>query len=146
MLQLVFQLALKGICTVEEWEEFRGFISYDFKKDNNFAELKDTELLKERLNTLNMIDPYVGRYYSEEWVKKNVLHQTDDEIRELKKQIDSEPPSPSQQQAMAAAGQTPQDPNAPSAEDNSADSSDQESHTPDLDAAHDKSLSNLNKK
>ena len=143
---LKVQLALKGICTVEEWEEFRGFISYDFKKDNNFAELKDTELLKERLNTLNMIDPYVGRYYSEEWVKKNVLHQTDDEIRELKKQIDSEPPSPSQQQAMAAAGQTPQDPNAPSAEDNSADSSDQESHTPDLDAAHDKSLSNLNKK
>ena len=143
---LKVQLSLKGICTVEEWEEFKGFISYDFKKDNNFAELKDTELLKERLNTLNMIDPYVGRYYSEEWVKKNVLHQTDDDIREMKKQIDSEPPSPAQQQAMASAGQVPQDPNAPPPEDNSVDSSEQESLTPDLDAAHEKILSNINKK
>ena len=143
---LKVQLSLKGICTVEEWEEFKEFITYDFKKDNNFAELKDTELLKERLNTLNMIDPYVGRYYSEEWVKKNVLQQTEEEIREMKKQMDSEPPSPAQQQAMAAAGQTPQDPNAPPPEDNAADPSSQESPTPDLDAAHEKILSNINKK
>ena len=92
---LKIQLTLKGICTQEEWETFREDIFYDYRKDNNFTELRDAELLSQRLQTLGQIDPYVGRYYSQEWVKKNVLHLTDDEVEEMQKQIDSEPePTP----------------------------------------------------
>ena len=75
------QLVLKGVCTSEEWEEFREKIYYDYKKDNNFAELRDAELLQNRLQTLGLIDPYVGRYYSQEWVRKNVLQQTEEDIK-----------------------------------------------------------------
>jgi hypothetical protein len=85
------QLILKGICSSDEWDEFREVIYYDYKKDNNFTELRDAELLQQRLQALGQIDPYVGRYYSQEWVKKNVLHLTDDEVEEMQKQIDSEP-------------------------------------------------------
>ena len=88
---LKIQLTLKGICTQEEWETFREDIFYDYRKDNNFTELRDAELLSQRLQTLGQIDPYVGRYYSQEWVKKNVLHLTDDQMKEMQKQIDSEP-------------------------------------------------------
>ena len=92
---LKIQLSLKGICSQEEWETFREDIFYDYRKDNNFTELRDAELLSQRLQTLGQIDPYVGRYYSQEWVKKNVLHMTDDEVEEMQKQIDSEPePTP----------------------------------------------------
>jgi hypothetical protein len=58
---LRIQLSLKGICTVEEWEEFKESISYDFKKDNNFTEMRDAEIMRERISTANQIDPYVGR-------------------------------------------------------------------------------------
>ena len=88
---LKIQLTLKGICTQEEWETFREDIFYDYRKDNNFTELRDAELLSQRLQALGQIDPYVGRYYSQEWVKKNVLHLTDDDVKEMQKQIDSEP-------------------------------------------------------
>ena len=92
---LKIQLSLKGICSQEEWETFREDIFYDYRKDNNFTELRDAELLQQRLQALGQIDPYVGRYYSQEWVKKNVLHMTDDEVEEMQKQIDSEPePTP----------------------------------------------------
>jgi hypothetical protein len=102
------QLILKRICTEEEWKEFREDIWYDFKKDNNFDELKEAELLTNRLTLLQVVDPYVGRYYSKEWVRKNVLMQTDDDIKEIDEQISNE------QAAMAptdAAG-NPMDPNA----------------------------------
>ena len=88
---LKIQLSLKGICSQEEWETFREDIFYDYRKDNNFTELRDAELLSQRLQALGQIDPYVGRYYSQEWVKKNVLHLTDDDVKEMQKQIDSEP-------------------------------------------------------
>ena len=84
------QCVLKGICTAEEFEEFKESIYYDFLKDNNFAELKEAELMRERLSLLSSVDPYVGRYYSMEWVQQNVLRMTDDEIKLLKKQIKKE--------------------------------------------------------
>ena len=74
------QLVLKGICTSDEWEQFKEDIYYDYKKDNNFTEMRDAEILRERLNLLSVVDPYLGRYYSAEWVKKNVLQMTEDEI------------------------------------------------------------------
>jgi hypothetical protein len=84
------QLLLKKVCTEEEWKEFKEDIWYDFKKDNNFDELKESELLTNRLSLLAVVDPYVGRYYSKEWVRKNVLQQTDEDIEEIDAQIEEE--------------------------------------------------------
>lgn len=84
------QLMLKNIVTQEEWEAQRYNIRFDFLEDNHFAELKQSEIMAERLQRLDSIDPFVGRYYSIEWVRKNVLMQTEEEIAELDKQMDEE--------------------------------------------------------
>jgi len=84
------QCVLKGICTDEEWKEFREHIYFDFIKDNNFTELKDAELMKERLSLLANVDPYTGRYFSQSWIQRNVLRLTDDEIKEMQSEIDEE--------------------------------------------------------
>ena len=86
------QLLLKGIITKQEWNDIKGQIYYDFLEDNHFSELKNAEIMRERLNTLRDIDEYVGKYYSAEWVRKNVLMQTEDEIEEINGQIDQEEP------------------------------------------------------
>ena len=85
------QLLLKGIITKQEWNEIKGKIYYDFLEDNHFSELKNAEIMRERLNTLRDIDEYVGKYYSAEWVRKNILQQTEDEIEEIDQQIADEP-------------------------------------------------------
>ena len=84
------QCVLKGICTDEEWLEFRQHIHYDYIKDNNFTELKDAELMKERLSLLANVDPYTGRYFSQSWIQRNVLRLTDDQIGEMQKEMDME--------------------------------------------------------
>lgn len=84
------QCVLKGICTNEEWDDFKEFIHYDFIKDNNFTELKDAELMRERLSLLANIDPYTGRYFSQTWIQRNVLRLTDDEIKSMQGEIDEE--------------------------------------------------------
>jgi len=84
------QLVLKKVCTEEEWKEFKEDIYYDFKKDNNFDELKESELLMNRIATLQAVDPYVGRYYSMQWVRKNILMMDDEEIEEIQNQIEEE--------------------------------------------------------
>ena len=84
------QCVLKGICTAEEWDQFKENIYYDFIKDNNFAELKEAELMKERLGLLGAVDPYTGRYFSQAWIQRNVLRLTDDEIKEMQTEIDEE--------------------------------------------------------
>jgi len=84
------QCILKGICTKEEWEEFRENITYDFIKDNNFKELKEAELMKERLGYLQLLDVYTGRYFSQTWIQRNVLRFTDDEIKTMQEEMDEE--------------------------------------------------------
>ena len=84
------QLILKNIVTPEDWEVLSEHIQYDFIYDNQFAELKETEMMNERLGTLAQIEPYIGRFYSQEWVRKNVLRQTDGEMEELDEQIEQE--------------------------------------------------------
>ena len=84
------QLILKNIVTPEDWEVLSEHIQYDFIYDNQFAELKETEMMNERLATLATIEPYIGRFYSQEWVRKNVLRQTDGEIIEQDEQIEKE--------------------------------------------------------
>jgi hypothetical protein len=77
------QIILKGIMNTEEWDSISSKIFFEFAKDNYFAELKDAEILRERLSTLQMIDSYVGKYYSVLWVRKNILMQTDEDIEEM---------------------------------------------------------------
>jgi hypothetical protein len=105
------QLVLKRICTEEEWKEFKEDVWYDFKKDNNFQELKEAELMTNRLTLLQVVDPYVGRYYSMEWVRKNVLQQSDDDILEINEQIAKEQASAAPTGPVDANG-NPIDPNA----------------------------------
>jgi hypothetical protein len=84
------QLVLKNVMTIEEWQEIKNKIRYDFQEDNHFSELKDGEVLRERLQSLDAIQNYVGDYYSKEWVRKNILRMSDDDIEEMKKQIETE--------------------------------------------------------
>ena len=84
------QLILKNVVTPEDWEKMEDHIQYDFIYDNQFAELKETELMEGRLNQLTQIEPYIGKYYSTEYVRKRVLRQTDSEIEEIDFQIDDE--------------------------------------------------------
>ena len=84
------QCVLKGICTAEEWDHFKENIHYNFIKDNNFSELKDAELMTNRLSLLSQVDPYTGRYFSQAWIQRNVLRLTDDEITEMQSEIDEE--------------------------------------------------------
>jgi hypothetical protein len=84
------QLILKNIVTPEDWELISEHIQYDFLYDNQFAELKQTEMLNERLGSLATIEPYIGKYYSNEWVRRNVLRQTDSEMVEMDDQIEQE--------------------------------------------------------
>jgi len=92
------QLSLKGICTVEEWDYFKENIYYDFITDNNFEELKKAELIQNRITVLQFADPYIGKYFSTLWVRKNILNQTDDEIEEIDQQIAVEQQAAMEQQ------------------------------------------------
>ena len=84
------QLILKNIVTPEDWEVMSDHIQYDFLYDNQFAELKESEMLQSRLSNLATIEPYIGKYYSTEYVRKKVLRQTDSEIIEIDEQIEDE--------------------------------------------------------
>ena len=84
------QLILKNIVTPEDWEKMREHIQYDFLYDNQFSELKESELMNERLATLATIEPYIGKYYSNDFVRRKILRQTDSEIIEIDDQIEQE--------------------------------------------------------
>jgi hypothetical protein len=126
------QLVLKGICTKEEWEEFKEDIYYDFKKDNNFTELREAELLRERVQTLTMLEPFVGKYFSQTWIKKNVLRMTDEEVKKMDKEMekDGSVDQYEQMQQQQNGGMIPQ----PPVDNVSENQPEQESPTPELDA------------
>jgi len=84
------QLILKNIVTPEDWEIMSDHIQYDFLYDNQFAELKESEMLQGRLGNLATIEPYIGKYFSTEYVRKKILRQTDQEINEIDMQIEDE--------------------------------------------------------
>ena len=107
------QLSLKGICTVEEWDYFKENIYYDFITDNNFEELKKAELIQNRITVLQFADPYIGKYFSTLWVRKNILNQTDDEIQEIDQQIAVEQQAAAEQQAAMDQQMQPTSPLAP---------------------------------
>ena len=76
--------------TEEDWEVIKEDIRYDYVKDNQFSELKDQEMLRERIALLRDTTEYVGQYYSALWVRKNILKQTDADIESINKQITAE--------------------------------------------------------
>jgi hypothetical protein len=84
------QCTLKGIMTIEEWDVHKENIIYDFNDDNHFFELKDAEILKDRIEQLQGVSEYLGTYFSVEWVRKNVLKQSQQDIEEIDKQIKAE--------------------------------------------------------
>ena len=84
------KLILKNIVTPEDWDILSDHIQYDFVYDNHFAELKETELLNERLGVVAAVDPYVGKYFSLDYVRRNILKQKDEEIIEIDKQMEKE--------------------------------------------------------
>ena len=84
------QLILKGIIKDQEWEQFSQDIRFDFLRDNFFTELKENEILAQRINMLNSIEQYIGKYYSISWVRKNILRQTEDDISKIDKEVANE--------------------------------------------------------
>ena len=84
------QLVLKGVITPEDWEDMEENIQYDFLFDNHFTELRDAELMNSRLDVLMKLDPFVGKYYSIEWTRKNVLRQSDVEFEEINQQMEQD--------------------------------------------------------
>jgi len=97
---LRMQLILKGLISEDEWDAIRENISVDFLKDSAFSELKNAEVLRERIATLREVDEYVGRYYSIEWVRKNILMQTEEDIKQIDKQIKAEEPEEEEGEGM----------------------------------------------
>tara|TARA_A100001037_G_scaffold263629_1_gene253975 strand:- start:309 stop:953 length:645 start_codon:yes stop_codon:yes gene_type:complete len=84
------QLILKNVVTPEDWEVLAEHIQFDYLKDNHFSELKENEMITSRVTLASQVEPYLGKYYSVEYVRRHVLRQTDEEIREIDKQIDQE--------------------------------------------------------
>jgi hypothetical protein len=87
---LEIQLVLKGVLSRSDWEQMRNTIHYDFKEDNYFSELKNTEIMTERLRLAGEIDPLVGKYYSMKWVRENVLRMSEEDIKQVDQEIDAE--------------------------------------------------------
>ncbi len=84
------QLIAKGVIRPEEWDDIAADIKYDYIEDNHYAELRDTELIQSRVSLLQLLDPYVGKYYSMQWAKKHILRMDNDEIEEIAEQIEQE--------------------------------------------------------
>ena len=109
------QLVLKQIVSIEDWNNIKQNVKYQFSKDNYFTELKDGEILDNRINILRNMQDYAGKYYSHEWIRKNVLQQSDDDIDKMDKEIDEERESGDErwlnpmQQQMAMDGMNPND-------------------------------------
>ena len=89
---LKIQLLLTGVINEEDWFDIKDNLDYVWTKDSHFAELKNNEILRERFEILAQAEEYIGKYISNEWVKKNILQQTDEEIKTLAAQIEAEKP------------------------------------------------------
>lgn len=112
------QLILKGVITSEDWQEFKTNFKYEYSEDNHFAELRTTEILRDRISMLRDIDDYTGKYYSHEWVRRNILYQTEEDMKEIDEQIVEEMDNP-QYNPEPAIGPDGQSVEAPGPEDTS---------------------------
>ena len=102
------QLILKGVIAVDDWIDIKENLSYSYMKDGHYAELRDMDVLRERLDMLNNMEPYIGDWFSKEYVQKHVFRMTEDEIKDMERQISGEPEEPDHE-PMA----NPMDPDGP---------------------------------
>ena len=84
------QLILKDIISADEFDKVKDYIQFDWATDNHFTELKDAEIMRERMDTLSQVSEYVGKYYSDEYVRKYILGQTEEDIKIINSQIEKE--------------------------------------------------------
>jgi hypothetical protein len=84
------QLVLKGVMTIDEFHNIKELIQFDFLQDGHFTELKEAELMENKLQTLQSVESYVGTFFSKKWVQNNVLRLTDLEIEDMQQQINKE--------------------------------------------------------
>jgi hypothetical protein len=84
------QLLLKGVITNDDWENMKHDINFQYNEDSYFAELRETEILRERLELIGSTEPYVGKYFSEEYIRRHILHQDDETILRIDSQISKE--------------------------------------------------------
>jgi len=139
------QLVLKGVCTREEWDQFKEDIYYDFRKDNNFTELREAELLQNRLQMVQLVDPFVGRYFSNKYVKEKILMMTDEEIEVMDDQIAEEKETlPADMQGPVLGGPQGAEPQAEPEDNTTENVEETESLTPGLDDEVNKSVVNIN--
>ena len=101
------QLVLKGIITEQDWEEWKNDLAIDFIKDNAFTELKELEILKERLGVMVEAEQFVGSYFSKEWLMKNVLRLSEEDYKKMQKEIESEEDEMPEDQLDAAETEPP---------------------------------------
>jgi hypothetical protein len=102
------QLILKGVMTDEDWYELKKDINFVFNTDNYFWDLKESEILAERMKMLSFIEPYVGKYFSTEYVKSKILKQTEEEIKEIGSQMETDKQRIQAEQAAILAQQQAQ--------------------------------------
>lgn len=95
---LRIQLITKGIINPDEWDDIAPLIKFDYQTDNHFAELKNSEIMAQRMNMLQQVDPYIGKYFSIQWVRKNVLMQTDEDLEMMNAEMEQEQEIYAQQQ------------------------------------------------
>ena len=123
------QLVAKNIIKPDEWDDIVSKIKYDYLEDNHYSELKDAEILTQRVQILQQLDPYVGKYYSQAWIRKNVLRLDEEDIKQIEKEIEEEKEDhlddADQQGVLAGVTQAAQQnylqQNAPQADEDSAD-------------------------
>ena len=108
------QLVLKKVITEADWSKWERDIRIDYNRDNHFAELKESEILKERIQTLDMVSQYVGEYFTKDWVMKNVLKLSEEDMKELEDKVEDEQDDLDNQQEIET--QAAQPPAAPEPE------------------------------
>ena len=81
------QLILKGVITPEDWDDMKEHIQYDYLYDNHFTELKNLEMMTEQLNVIGLMDPYVGKYFSVDYIRQHILGQTEKQVEEMDVQM-----------------------------------------------------------
>jgi hypothetical protein len=102
------QLLLKGVVTEDDWREIRGDIKFVFNTDNYFWDIKENEILAERLKMIQFVDAYVGKYFSSNYIRKNILRQTEEDLRIMDKEMEADRQRMQQEQLVAMAQQQAQ--------------------------------------
>lgn len=104
------QLVLKNIITEEDWEDWKNDIQVSYVRDNHFTELKELEIIRERVGVLNEISAFVGEFYTKEWIMRNVLRFNDEELKQMQKDLEKEEPLDGEEEEVPVEKEPPKAP------------------------------------